>query len=90
MIVKKEDALQHLVDEINKAAEVAAILVEGKNDRKALQQIGIKGDFYLKNHRHYSPEIIQEVLDTYSIDIINEGKTLLKERREKERKCWRG
>ena len=88
MIVKKEDAFQHLVDEINKAAEVAAILVEGQKDRKALQQIGIKGDFYLIKQTHCSLEEIAERIAKkfknviFMFDNDPEGKNLQKKQKQ--------
>ncbi len=52
--------------------------------------VHIKGDIWLKKHRSYCPEEIQDVLDMYSLCVVNEGKEVLRARRLEERSTWRG
>lgn len=51
--------------------------------------VHVKGDYWLKTHRHYSPEIISEVFDHFNFEIIKIGREILADRRKEERSTWR-
>ena len=84
MIINEYEAQRRLVDEINKVAETSAIIVEGKNDKKALQQIGIKGEFYLIKQSYRGLEEAAENISKrykkiiFMIDRDPAGRKLLK------------
>ncbi len=84
MLIKNTEALTALIDDINKAAEDSAIIVEGKKDKKALQELGVKSEFYIiKQSRFSLKEVAEKVSQKYKKVIFMiyrdpEGKKLLK------------
>lgn len=51
--------------------------------------VHLKGDLWLKTHKHYNPAAIQATLSQYSLEIYRKGAVTLRERRRAERKHWR-
>jgi len=51
--------------------------------------VHLKGDLWLKTHKHYDPAAIQTTLSRYSLEIFRKGTATLRERRKAEKKHWR-
>lgn len=51
--------------------------------------VHLKGDLWLKTHKHYNPTTIQAILSHYSLEIHQKSESILRERRVNERKYWR-
>ncbi len=82
------EAIKSLIDELNGFAENAAILVEGKKDKQALEQIGVKGDFYLiKQNGRGLIEAAEQIAKKYTMvifmfDLDPAGRKLLKQMKQ--------
>jgi hypothetical protein len=52
--------------------------------------VHVKGDFWLKTHKHYAAESVQNVLATYTLENHHKAQRIFAERRAAERATWRG
>ncbi len=85
MIIKKDiESIKALVDDLNSATEDSAIIVEGKKDKEALQELGIRGEFYIIKQSCFGlKEAAEKISKKYKkvifmIDKDPEGLRLLK------------
>ena len=71
MIIIDHELKEELINQLSQKAQTAVIVVEGKNDKKALQKMGVKGDFFLlKNIRKSLRECAEQIAQNHNKAIL--------------------
>ena len=85
MIIIDHERIDELINQISQKAKTAIIVVEGKNDKKALQKMGVKSDFFLlKNNRKSLRECAEHIAENHTqailcLDFDKTGRELTKQ-----------